>query len=140
MPTFETLPRIDRDWKGVTAARQALFRKVVREAFVPDLAVPDQPFQPGLRVKGLAAHSGVFEMKHVLLYMSNGEDRQEFSVLMTARPLGGEPTPSNESKEVHWVSLSDVLGLTMECHSFTRGRMLVRLSAIGRASQAAPVS
>jgi len=62
MPTFETLPRFDRDWKGLTATQQALFRKVVQEAFVPDLAAPDRPFRPGLRVKGVAAHPGVFEM------------------------------------------------------------------------------
>ena len=41
--------------------------------------------------------------KHVILYTSNGEVRQEFSILLTGRPLGGEPTPSDESKEVHWV-------------------------------------
>jgi ADP-ribose pyrophosphatase YjhB (NUDIX family) len=52
--------------------------------------------------------------KHVLLYTSNGEVRQEFSIVLTARPLGGTPTPSNESKEVHWVSPSDALGLTMD--------------------------
>lgn len=32
------------------------------EAFVPDLAAPDRPFRPGLRVKGVAARPGVFEM------------------------------------------------------------------------------
>lgn len=32
------------------------------EAFVPDLAAPDRPFRPGLRVKGVAAHPGVFEL------------------------------------------------------------------------------
>ena len=51
---------------------------------------------------------------HVILYTSNGEVRQEFSIVLTARPLGGEPTPSDESKEVHWVSPSDALRLTMD--------------------------
>src|ERR1700722_20038401 len=51
--------------------------------------------------------------KHIILYTSNGEARQEFSIVMTARPIGGEPTPSDESKEVRWVSPSDVLDLTM---------------------------
>jgi len=37
-------------------------RKVVLEAFVPDLIAPDRPFRPGLRVKGVAAHPRVFEM------------------------------------------------------------------------------
>jgi len=62
MPTFETLPRFDRDWKNLTSHQQALFRKVVLEAFVPDLIAPDRPFRPGLRVKAVAAHPGVFEM------------------------------------------------------------------------------
>lgn len=62
MPTFETLPRFERDWKNLSAQQQASFRKVVTEAFVPDLAARDRPFRPGLRVKGVAAHPGVFEM------------------------------------------------------------------------------
>src|SRR5262245_53413999 len=44
--------------------------------------------------------------KHIILYTSNGEARQEFSIVLTARALGGEPTPSDESKEVRWVSPS----------------------------------
>ena len=62
MPTFETLPRFERDWKHLTAQQQATFRKVIIDAFVPDLAAPDRPFRPGLRVKGVTAHPGVFEM------------------------------------------------------------------------------
>jgi hypothetical protein len=62
MPTFETLPRFERDWKNLSSQQRALFRKVVLEAFVPDLTAPDRPFRSGLRVKGVAAHPGVFEM------------------------------------------------------------------------------
>jgi hypothetical protein len=62
VPTFETLLRFERDWGNLTRQQQALFRKVVQEAFVPDLAAPDRPPRPGLRVKGVAAHPGVFEM------------------------------------------------------------------------------
>ena len=62
MPTFETLPRFERDWKNLTAQQRATFSKVIKEAFVPDLIVPDRPFRPGLRVKGVTAHPGVFEM------------------------------------------------------------------------------
>lgn len=52
--------------------------------------------------------------KHVILYTSNGEARQEFSIVLTARPLGGEPTPSDESTEVRWVTPSDAETLTMD--------------------------
>ena len=62
MPTFETLPRFQRDWKNLSSQQPALFRNVILEAFVPDLTAPDRPFRPGLRVKGFAAHPGVFEM------------------------------------------------------------------------------
>jgi hypothetical protein len=40
MPTFETLSRFERDWKNLTWQQQALFRKAVLEAFVPDLMAP----------------------------------------------------------------------------------------------------
>lgn len=52
--------------------------------------------------------------KHVLLYTSNGEVRQEFSVVFTARYVGGEPTPSSESRLVHWVVPDQVEHLTMD--------------------------
>ena len=37
MPAFETFPRFERDWKNLTSQQQAMFRKTVLEAFVPDL-------------------------------------------------------------------------------------------------------
>ena len=52
--------------------------------------------------------------KHVLLYTSNGEVRQEFSIVLTARPLSGQPTPSSESSEVRWVPVSEVRDYTMD--------------------------
>ena len=52
--------------------------------------------------------------KHVILYTSNGEARQEFSILLTARPTGGAPTPSDESTEVRWVKPSEVTGFHMD--------------------------
>ncbi len=52
--------------------------------------------------------------KHVLLYTSNGEVRQEFSIVLTARPLSGQPTPSSESSEVRGLAAAEVRGLTMD--------------------------
>jgi ADP-ribose pyrophosphatase YjhB (NUDIX family) len=46
--------------------------------------------------------------KHVILYTSNGEARQEFSIVLTARAVDGEPTPSSETSHVRWVP-SDIL-------------------------------
>jgi 8-oxo-dGTP pyrophosphatase MutT (NUDIX family) len=52
--------------------------------------------------------------KHIILYTSNGEARQEFSVVLTARPLSGQPTPSDESTEVRWVSSAEAQSYTMD--------------------------
>src|ERR1700761_6627825 len=52
--------------------------------------------------------------RHVILYTSNGEARQEFSIVLAARALSGQPTPSSESSEVRWVLVTEVSGYTMD--------------------------
>src|ERR1700733_5335019 len=52
--------------------------------------------------------------KHIILYTSNGEARQEFSIVLTARPVGGRPTPSSESSEVRWVPRDELLGYHLD--------------------------
>jgi ADP-ribose pyrophosphatase YjhB (NUDIX family) len=53
--------------------------------------------------------SGIYtDPGHVMLYTSNGEVRQEFSIVLTARATGGLPTPSSETSEVRWASLDDL--------------------------------
>ncbi len=53
--------------------------------------------------------SGIYtDPGHILLYTSNGEARQEFSIVLTARATGGQPTPSTETSEVRWVPLAEV--------------------------------
>src|SRR5258707_10023496 len=41
--------------------------------------------------------------RHVIRYTSNNEVRQEFSIVFTARPTGGQLRPSSESAEPQWV-------------------------------------
>jgi ADP-ribose pyrophosphatase YjhB (NUDIX family) len=52
--------------------------------------------------------------KHVILYTSDGEARQEFSIVLTARAIGGTPTPSSESTEVHWIDAGRVTDRPMD--------------------------
>jgi ADP-ribose pyrophosphatase YjhB (NUDIX family) len=52
--------------------------------------------------------------KHVIHYTSNDEVRQEFSILLTARPTGGTPTPSDESREVHWMEPTRLQSLQLD--------------------------
>ncbi|WP_432978165.1 NUDIX domain-containing protein [Dactylosporangium sp. CA-233914] len=68
--------------------------------------------------------------RHVILYVPDNEVRQEFSVVYTARPLGGEPTPSDESREVAWVAPGVVGGLVM--HRSMRMRIEHYLTGGGR--------
>lgn len=51
--------------------------------------------------------------KHLIHYTSNDEVRQEFSVVLTARATGGQPTPSDESREVRWTRREDVMSYQM---------------------------
>jgi ADP-ribose pyrophosphatase YjhB (NUDIX family) len=51
---------------------------------------------------------------HRILCTSNGEVRQEFSIVLTARPLSGTPAPGDESAEVRWVPASGLPGYPMD--------------------------
>jgi ADP-ribose pyrophosphatase YjhB (NUDIX family) len=46
--------------------------------------------------------------RHVMLYTSNGEVRQECSLVFAARPVGGELATSSESREVRWVPPDEI--------------------------------
>jgi 8-oxo-dGTP pyrophosphatase MutT (NUDIX family) len=51
--------------------------------------------------------------KHIILYTSNGEARQEFSILLHGRATGGTPTPSSESTRVRWIPKPELSTLQM---------------------------
>lgn len=59
--------------------------------------------------------------RHVMHYTSNDEVRQECSLVFAARPTGGEPTPSSESREVRWVAPDELGDYTM--HPSMRQRL-----------------
>jgi ADP-ribose pyrophosphatase YjhB (NUDIX family) len=52
--------------------------------------------------------------RHVILYTSNGEVRQEFSIVLTASATHGEPTPSSESSDVRWTPVADLPSYRMD--------------------------
>jgi 8-oxo-dGTP pyrophosphatase MutT (NUDIX family) len=58
---------------------------------------------------------------HVIRYTSNNEVRQEFSIVFTARPVGGELRASSESSEPQWVPPGSIPGLWM--HQSMRQRI-----------------
>jgi ADP-ribose pyrophosphatase YjhB (NUDIX family) len=59
--------------------------------------------------------SGIYtDPGHVMLYTSNGEVRQEFSIVLTACAVGGHPVPSSETSEVRWVPPAELAGYQMD--------------------------
>jgi hypothetical protein len=60
VPTFERLPRFDKDWAGLPDDQKQRFRRAVA-AFVDDLSAGRQ-FRNGLRVKRVQATADVWEM------------------------------------------------------------------------------
>ncbi|MET9644289.1 NUDIX hydrolase [Streptomyces syringium] len=69
--------------------------------------------------------------QHVMAY-DDGEVRQQFSICFRARPTGGTLCTSSESKEVRWVSPTDLENL--DIHPSMRLRITHGLDA----SRAAP--
>lgn len=69
---------------------------------LPDAAVRETLEETGVQVV-ITGLVGIYtDPRHVILYTSNGEARQECSIVFAARPVGGTPTPSDESREVRW--------------------------------------
>ena len=80
---------------------------------LPTAAIRETKEETGLDVE-LTGLVGIYtNPDHRIEYTSDGEVRQEFSIVFTARPTGGVPTTSDESKRVEWIALSDLDGLTM---------------------------
>ncbi|PSK99300.1 ADP-ribose pyrophosphatase YjhB (NUDIX family) [Murinocardiopsis flavida] len=81
---------------------------------VPAAAIRETEEETGItcEITGIA---GIYsDPRHVILYTSDGEARQEFSIVLTARPVSGEPRTSDESRDVRWVPKAEVAELRMD--------------------------
>lgn len=81
---------------------------------LPDAAVRETVEETGIDVEVTGIVGLYTDPRHVILYTSDNEVRQEFSVVLTARPGGGTPTPSAESTEVRWLQPGDIAALPMD--------------------------
>lgn len=79
-----------------------------------DAASRETAEETGVQVQ-ITGLVGIYtDPRHVIHYTSNDEVRQEFSVVFTARPIGGAPRPSGESREVNWIAPDQLRGLPMD--------------------------
>ncbi|MEV4096693.1 NUDIX hydrolase [Streptosporangium saharense] len=81
---------------------------------LPQAAVRETLEETGITCEITGLVGTYTDPRHVILYTSNGEARQEFSIVLTARPVSGEPTPSDESREVCWVPREEIGPLVMD--------------------------
>jgi ADP-ribose pyrophosphatase YjhB (NUDIX family) len=56
---------------------------------------------------------GVYSNPRHVVAFSDGEVRQQFSICFRASPVGGQPTTSDESREVRWVGPDDLGALSI---------------------------
>lgn len=80
---------------------------------ISDTAMREVREETGIECEVLGLVGIYTNPRHVLEYTSNGEVRQEFSIVFYARAVGGVPTPSSESSEVCWVAPDDLQGHIM---------------------------
>ena len=80
---------------------------------VAEAAVRETFEETGMQVEVTGLLGIYSDPGHVIHFTSNDEVRREFSVVLTARPVAGEPTPSTESSGVRWVPPADLGGYTM---------------------------
>lgn len=79
-----------------------------------DAAVRETREESGLNCE-ITALVGIFtDPRHLIHYTSNDEVRQEFSIMLAGRVIGGEPTTSSESSEVRWFGLAQLPDLQMD--------------------------
>ena len=86
-----------------------------------EAAVRETEEETGIRCEVDAVVGIYTNPRHVIHYTSNDEVRQEFSIVLTARAISGQPTPSNESSAVEWAEVSDLDRYAM--HASMRARV-----------------
>ena len=85
--------RTDNNNRAVPAGAIVLGESVAQ----PAVCVSLEESRSECAVTGIV---GIYsDPKHLILYAGNGEARQEFSIVLSARPLSGQLTPGSESSE-----------------------------------------
>jgi ADP-ribose pyrophosphatase YjhB (NUDIX family) len=80
---------------------------------ITDAAVREVKEETGLDVE-ITGLVGIYtNPRHLIEYTSDGEVRQEFSIVFTAKPVGGTATTTPEASEVVWRDPADLADAQM---------------------------
>jgi ADP-ribose pyrophosphatase YjhB (NUDIX family) len=88
--------------------------------FIAETVIRETVEETGVTVK-VTGMVGIYTNPAHLIEYSNGEVRQQFSICFRGEYVSGEPTTSDESSEVRWVS-RDELG-SLDIHPSMRLRI-----------------
>jgi ADP-ribose pyrophosphatase YjhB (NUDIX family)/quercetin dioxygenase-like cupin family protein len=77
-----------------------------------DCIVREVKEETGLDIK-IDSIQNIYSNPNILIEYANGEVRQEFTTVYNATKIGGELKIDNESKDIKWVPLKDVMKLNM---------------------------
>jgi 8-oxo-dGTP pyrophosphatase MutT (NUDIX family) len=88
---------------------------------IVEAAVRETREETGIEVEVTGLVGIYTSPRHLIEYTSNGEVRQEFAVVFTARPVGGSPATSSESSDVVWTAPQDLRRL--DIHPTQRQRI-----------------
>ncbi|TDE39370.1 NUDIX domain-containing protein [Actinomadura sp. 6K520] len=81
---------------------------------VTQAAIRETKEETGIDVE-ITGLVGIYsDPKHLIHYTSNNEVRQEFSILVAGRPVGGSLQVSQESRESKWISTKRISGYEMD--------------------------
>jgi ADP-ribose pyrophosphatase YjhB (NUDIX family) len=97
---------------------------------LPQAAVRETREESGIECEIIGLLGIYTDPQHVILYTSNGEVRQEFSVVLTARAIGGQLSASSETSEARWVRFDEVATYQMDQSMRLRVGHLVEKRAI----------
>jgi 8-oxo-dGTP pyrophosphatase MutT (NUDIX family) len=77
---------------------------------IAETAIRETKEETGIDIEVVSLIGIYTNPQHVVEY-SDGEVRQQFSVCFAGRPIGGEPTPSDETSEVGYFTPEEIEGL-----------------------------
>ncbi|MFD5825872.1 NUDIX hydrolase [Lentzea sp. NPDC060358] len=98
--------RTDNDKYAIPGGQQEVGETLAQAA------IREVKEETGIEI-GILAIIGLYSNPNHVIAYDDGEVRQEFSICFRAKPTGGHPKTSSESKEVQWVDPSKISDLNV---------------------------